>query len=100
MNEYPKILKEKEKKQDFNNNFMFGNDNINNKNSYTKIKENKFAQNEIYFNNYNKNYLYEQSTASFNNFRTIFFKLKQNLILSLFLYSISSFLIASLISLI
>lgn len=67
MNEYPKILKEKEKKQDFNNNFMFGNDNINNKNSYTKIKENKFAQNEIYFNNYNKNYLYEQSTASFNN---------------------------------
>ena len=48
MNEYPKILKEKEKKQDFNNNFMFGNHNINNKNSYTKIKENKFAQNEIF----------------------------------------------------
>ena len=67
MNEYQKILEEKEKKQDFNNNLKFENDNLNNKNSYIKIKENKFAKNEIYFNNYNKNYLYEQAIPSFNN---------------------------------
>jgi len=67
MNEYPKILKENEKKQDFNNNFRFGNNGINNKNSYIKMKENKFAQNDIYFNNYNENFLYEQATESFNN---------------------------------
>ena len=67
MNEYPKILKENEKKQDFKNNFKFDNDDINYKNPYIKIKENKFSQNDIYFNNYNKNYLYDQAAASFIN---------------------------------
>jgi len=60
MNEYPNILKDKEKKQEYNNNFKLDNVYEKNKNS-----SNEFAKNEIYFNNYNKNDLYDQTPKSF-----------------------------------
>ena len=66
MSEYSKILNDKGKEQEFNLNSNFDNDHSNSKNS-SIIKKNKYAENKIYFNNYNKNDLYEQTPSSFKS---------------------------------